>query len=137
MKVLLRVLTSLENPFQAGLGFTVHLGKTGDFVGRSALESLKETGGSNRKLCTIVIGEEDWLPLYGGEAVIVGGQGISRLRSAGYGHTVKRNIGFAYLPIETAAPDTVLAVEIFGEHIPARVASRILCDPTGSRLKGK
>ena len=130
-------ITSLENPFQAGLGFTVNLGKTGDFVGRSALESLRETGGSKRKLCTIVIGEENWLPLYGGEAVVSGGQGISRLRSAGYGHTVKRNIGFAYLPPESAAPDTILAVEIFGENVPARVASRILCDPTGSRLKGK
>lgn len=128
-------ITSLENPFQAGIGFTVHLDKPADFVGRSALESLKETHGDER-LFTVLIGEDEWLPLYGGEAVIADGRVIGRLRSVGYGHTVKKNIGYAYLPKEKAKMNMELEVEIFGENVSARVAPRTLYDPKGKQLKG-
>jgi 4-methylaminobutanoate oxidase (formaldehyde-forming) len=128
-------VTTLESPYEAGLGFTVNLKSGGDFIGRDALVQLKQTG-ITRKLCAIVIGESDWLPLYGGEAVIAGGKVITRLRSTGYGHTVKRNIGFAYLPLDLAVKDTPLEIEIFGEMVNAQVAPRILHDPQGIALKG-
>jgi 4-methylaminobutanoate oxidase (formaldehyde-forming) len=127
-------ITTLDNPFTAGLGFTVDLESGGNFIGREALKKIKDEGIQN-KLCTITIGGEDWLPLYGAEAVISDGKVISRLRSSSYGHTVRQNIGLAYLPLELAKVGTALEIEIFGDTVPAQVAPRILYDPRGEALK--
>lgn len=129
-------VTTLENPFEAGLGFTVDFDRGGDFIGKDALRRIRETG-VGRKVCTVVIGDGAWLPLYGGEAVVAGGRVVTRLRSTGYGHTVGQNIGLAYLPVDLAAAGTPLAVEIFGEMVAARVAPRSLYDPQGRALKGR
>ena len=127
-------ITTLDNPFEAGLGFTVDFANGGDFIGRDALQKIKAEGVPN-KLCTIVIGDEEWLPLYGAEAVISEGKVITRIRSSAYGHTVKKNIGLAYLPLELTKEGTALEIEIFGELVPAYVAPRILYDPKGKSLK--
>jgi glycine cleavage system aminomethyltransferase T len=126
-------ITTLDNPYAAGLGFTVDLDGA-DFIGRDALKRIKREGVQN-KLCTITIGSEEWLPLYGAEAVIAGDKVVSRLRSSGYGHTVRKNIGLAYLPLALSKEGTPLEVEIFGEMVPAQVAQRILHDPNGNALK--
>ena len=89
----------------------------------------------NDQARVVVIGGEDFLPLYGAEAVVSEGKVITRLRSSGYGHTVKKNIGLAYLPHELAKEGTALEIEIFGKLVPAHVAPRILYDPEGKALK--
>ncbi len=127
-------ITTQDNPFEAGLGFTVDFENGGDFIGCEALQKIKGEGVLKR-LCAIVIGGEDWLPLYGAEAVVLEGKVITRLRSSGYGHTVKKNIGLAYLPHELAKEGPALEIEIFGELVPAHVAPRILYDPEGKALK--
>ena len=126
-------ITTLENPYEAGVGFTVDL-NCGEFAGREALVKLKAQG-TGQRLCTLVIGGEAWESLYGGEAVLSGGKVVSRLRGAGYGHTVKKNIGYAYLPLELAKPGTELEVEIFEKMIPAQVGPRVIHDPKGESLR--
>ncbi|MEM4725052.1 MAG: glycine cleavage T C-terminal barrel domain-containing protein, partial [Candidatus Hadarchaeum sp.] len=91
--------------------------------------------GFKQKLCTVTIGNEEYLTLYGGEAVSIDGKVLGRLRSAGYGYTVKKNIGYVYLPTELAAVGTKLKVEVFGQHIDAEVAPDVLYDPRGERLR--
>jgi glycine cleavage system aminomethyltransferase T len=106
----------------------------GEFIGRQALLQ-KKAGGIKQRLHTLVIGGDDYLTLYGGEAVICGGNVISRLRSAGYGYTVRKNIGFAYLPVDMVPEKTKLEVDIFGETVAAEIAPDVLYDPTGAALK--
>src|SRR3990172_2625006 len=105
-------MTVLENPYEAGLGFCVRLNK-GAFIGRQALVQAKQAGPS-RKLCTVTIGDEEFIPLYGGEAVLMDGEVVGRLRSAGYGFTVRRNIAYTYLPVERTQPGSPIEVEVFG-----------------------
>jgi 4-methylaminobutanoate oxidase (formaldehyde-forming) len=126
-------VTMLENPYMAGLGFCVRLNK-GDFIGREALVKLKEQGQA-QKLCTLTIGGEDYLTIYGGEAVLQGSAVVGRLRSAGYGYTVKRNIAYSYLPVALAKTGTKLEVEVFGKRVPAEVADDVLYDPKGDCLR--
>jgi 4-methylaminobutanoate oxidase (formaldehyde-forming) len=126
-------VTPMENPYEAGLGFCVRLDK-GDFIGREALIRAREEG-LKRKLCTLVLDGDDYVPLYGGEAVYCNGQVISRLRSGGYGFTVNRNIGYAYLPVELSQMGTRLQVEVFEQRISAEVAPSVLYDPKGERLR--
>jgi 4-methylaminobutanoate oxidase (formaldehyde-forming) len=60
---------------------------------------------------------------------------VGRLRSAGYGFTVKKNIAYSYLPLELAKPGTKLEVEVFGSRLPAEVAPDVLYDPKGERVR--
>jgi glycine cleavage system T protein len=125
-------ITPVENPYEAGLGFCARLNK-GDFIGREALVAIKAAG-ALRKLCTLTLNGEAWV--YGGEPVYgADGRLLSRLRSGGYGYTVGKVIGLAYLPKEFAAPGTALEVETFGERVPAEVAADVLYDPKGERIR--
>lgn len=126
-------VTMLENPYEAGLGFCVRL-KKGDFLGRQALVQAREAGPA-QKLCTLTIGGPGYLTLYGGEAVHHGAAVLGRLRSGGYGYTVGKNIGLAYLPAALAVEGTTLEVDVFGERVPAVVAPDVLHDPKGERLR--
>jgi 4-methylaminobutanoate oxidase (formaldehyde-forming) len=125
-------LTQLEDPFQAGLGFCVKLGKAMPCIGRKALEErLRE--GPRRLLRTLLVGDEDYATVYGGEAVSFGGEVVGRIRSTAYGFTVRRNVAYAYLPAEVVEGDQV-SVEIFGTAVPAEVAATVLYDPAGERI---
>ncbi|MGH7345320.1 MAG: GcvT family protein [Candidatus Rokuibacteriota bacterium] len=128
-------LTPAENPYEAGLGFCVRLQK-GDFVGREPLLRIKAAGLS-RKLCTITLTAPmpDDCDLYGGEAVYADGRVVARLRSAGWGYTVAKHIGFVYLPTALSATGTALQVEAFGARFTAEVAPDVLYDPAGIRLR--
>jgi glycine cleavage system T protein len=125
-------ITPSDNPYEAGLGFCVRLGK-GDFIGRDALVRVKAEG-VTRRLATVTI--DPAATIYGGEAVWRDGRVLGRLRSGGYGYTVGRNIGFVYVPVELAqAVGTPLEVEVFGERVSAEVAPDVLYDPQGARIR--
>jgi glycine cleavage system aminomethyltransferase T len=86
-----------------------------------------------RRLRTLLVGEEQYLPVYGGEAVHMGGDVAGRIRSAAYGFTVGRNLAFAYLPAEVREGDEA-KVEIFGDLVTATVAADVLYDPSNERI---
>jgi glycine cleavage system aminomethyltransferase T len=129
-------ITPSDNPYDAGLGFCVRLNK-GDFIGREALLKIKSQG-IQQRLCTLTLAN-DGCVVYGGEAVYAGspanGRIVSRLRSAGYGYTVGKNIGYAYLPLDLAKEGTPLCIEVFGQRIGAEVAADVLYDPRGDRIR--
>jgi 4-methylaminobutanoate oxidase (formaldehyde-forming) len=123
-------LTAGDTPYEAGLGFCVALDK-GEFNGRRALAEAGER--PDRRLRTLLVGGEEYVPVYGGEAVLAGGEVVGRLRSAGYGFTVARTIGLAYLPAE-AEIGAPLEVEALGERVEAVVAGDALVDPENERI---
>jgi glycine cleavage system aminomethyltransferase T len=59
---------------------------------------------------------------------------VGRVRSAAYGYTVGQMIARAYLPCELA-PDTPLAVEVLGAHVPAELAADALYDGGNLRIR--
>jgi glycine cleavage system aminomethyltransferase T/glycine/D-amino acid oxidase-like deaminating enzyme len=125
-------MTMLETPFEAGLGPFVRLERE-SFLGRDALLAASRRP-PERRLTTIVIAAEAYLPLYGGEAVRADGAVIGRLRSVGWGPTVGRTIGYVYLP-STLGADTVLEVDLFDERVGATIAPDVLVDPDGARMR--
>ncbi|MBM3573078.1 MAG: FAD-dependent oxidoreductase, partial [Alphaproteobacteria bacterium] len=122
-------LTPDYNPFEAGLGFCVALGKS-DFLGKTALQRVKQTGPS-RRLCSFSI--DGWAPLYGGEAIMHRNIPVGSVTSAGYGHTVGRSIAFGYLPIDAVSADG-FAIEAFGRTWPAERHDHPLYDPKRERI---
>jgi dimethylglycine oxidase len=122
-------LTGGDTPFEAGLGFCVADDKS-EFNGRAALEEKRVPV---RRLRTLLVGGEEYLPIYGGEAVHMGGDVAGRIRSAAYGFTVGRNLAFAYLPAEVREGDEA-KVEIFGDLVAATVTADVLYDPSNERI---
>ena len=115
-------LTSSDTPFEAGLGFCVAPGKRPE-LDRAPAQRLR----------TLVVGGEDYLTVYGGEAVQASdGAVIGRVRSAAYGFTVRRNVALAKLPAELEEGAEV-QVDVLGELVPARVAPDALYDPGSER----
>ena len=126
-------VTQLETPYEAGLGFCVDLSKE-DFIGKDALVKQKAEG-VKRKLCTLVLDGEDFTQIYGGEAVYNDGVLLSRIRSGGYGYTLKKNIFYAYMPVDLAKAGTRVEVELIEGRYQGEVAKAVLFDPKGERLR--
>jgi glycine cleavage system aminomethyltransferase T len=73
-------------------------------------------------LRTLLVGEREYVTVYGGEAVYADGSIVGRLRSCAYGFTVGRNIAYSYLPI-ALGPGARVEVDVFGRRVPAEVVS--------------
>jgi glycine cleavage system aminomethyltransferase T/glycine/D-amino acid oxidase-like deaminating enzyme len=122
-------LTLLDNPFEAGLGFCVQLDK-GEFNGRQALVAARESG-IKRRLRTLAVGGDEYLPIYGGEAVHREGAVVGRLRSCAYGFTARKNLAYSYLPIDVR-PGGQVEVEVFGRLVPASVTADAVISKQGA-----
>jgi glycine cleavage system T protein len=123
-------ISPVDNPLEAGLGMFVKMNKQEDFFGRRALSRIKAQGLKTRLMALAMDAGGN---LYGGESVRAGGEMVGRIRSAGYGYTIGKDIGLVYLPLELAAAGTEVDVEVLGEQIKARVAERPLVEP---KVKG-
>ncbi len=126
-------VTQLESPYEAGLGFCVDLNKA-DFIGKQALVQQKQEG-LKRKLCTLVLDQDDYAQIYGGEVVYYEGNVISRVRSGGYGYTLKKNILYAYLPVEIAKAGTRVEVDLIEGRYQGQVTATVLLDPKGEHIR--
>jgi glycine cleavage system aminomethyltransferase T/glycine/D-amino acid oxidase-like deaminating enzyme len=102
-------------PDEAGLGFCVRLDKPGGFLGREAVLAARERG-VTRRLCCLTWDDPRAVAL-GGEPVLLGDAVLGRITSGGYGYTVGRSIGFAYLPVSAVQVGTRVAVEIAGRRV--------------------
>ena len=123
-------ITPEEDPFQAGLGFAVDLGK--DFLGKDALVARRDR--ERPRLATLAL-EDPRAMVLGNEPVFHGGDVVSRITSGGIGYAVERSIAFAYLPSPLPDPGTRLEVEVFGERVGAEIVGRALWDPAGERIR--
>ncbi len=91
-------ITPDYNPFEAGLQFLINWNK-GDFIGAEALAQIRQQG-VDRKLVCLALDEA--LPVFGGEAVFLGGQVIAQTTSGNFGYSVSKSLVLAYLPTAVA-----------------------------------
>ncbi len=60
---------------------------------------------------------------------------LSRVRSGGYGFTLKKNIMYAYLPVELAKAGNRFTVELIEGRQEAEVTATVLLDPKGEKAR--
>jgi len=125
-------ITPEESPFEAGLGFAVHL-EGSDFIGREALQRAKSEGIRKRLRCLTL--SDPRAQTLGNEPVRHGDEIVARITSGGIGYSVGRSIAYAYLPVGLAEVGRKLAVEVFGEWVEAEVTAEPLWDPAGERIR--
>jgi glycine cleavage system T protein (aminomethyltransferase) len=111
-------LDRTTNPFEAGLGRVVKLTKTGDFVGRAALERVSRDG-VTRKLVGLVLRERG-IARHGYPVHNATGQ-TGAVTSGTMSPTLGEAIAMAYVAPADAEPGTMLAVEIRGASVAAQV----------------
>ncbi|UBU15227.1 glycine cleavage system aminomethyltransferase GcvT [Nonomuraea gerenzanensis] len=105
-------LSAELTPFDAGLGRVVKFDKPGDFVGRSALEAVKDD--SPRRRLVGLVARSRRVPRHG-YPVTKDGVVVGEVTSGAPSQTLGKPIAMAY--VDTGA-DSGLAVDIRGSHEP-------------------
>jgi len=121
-------MTMENNPYEVGLGWTVDLGKSGDFIGKAALERIKDAG-PKRKLVGVII---EGPPIEFNMTkwpVTLGQRTIGRVTSAIHSPRLKANIGYAMVPTEHSDLGTELRVEHPEGPRTASVVKKPFLDP--------
>ncbi|WP_432930756.1 GcvT family protein [Microbispora sp. CA-135349] len=124
-------MTFEHDPYEAGLGFAVKLGK-GDFIGREALERRKE---NVRRRLTCLTVDDPAQVVMGKEPVYDGQAAVGYVTSAAFGYTIGKGIAYAWLPAELATPGRTLEIGYFDRRVTAVVAEEPLFDPAMERLR--
>ena len=107
-------------PYDAGLGRVVKLGKTGDFVGRAALERVAAEGARRRLVGLVIEGRgiaRHGYPVFAGE------RRTGVVTSGTQSPTLGVPIAMAYVAPEDSELDTRLDVEIRDARVEARVVA--------------
>ncbi len=119
-------LDETTSPYEAGVGWTVHLDK-GEFIGRAALLRQKEAGLS-RSLVGIAFDGLAFLPKPG-DAVSLDRGSIGRITSADIGYTLGRTLALAYLEPSIAEGAKVEVTTADGASAVGTVHRAALYDP--------
>jgi aminomethyltransferase len=103
--------------YEANLGWICKLGK-GDFIGREALVRQKEEGLS-RKLVGFEMVERGIAR--DGHEVFVDGKAVGQVTSGSPAPYLRKNIGLAYVPIESAIEGRDIQIDVRGRLVGAKI----------------
>jgi len=122
-------MTLANNVYEVGLDYLVDEGKSADYIGRDALKRIRAEG-VKQKLAGIEIEglriEMNAIPW----TVAANGSRTGRVTSALYSPRLKRNIGYALMPLAYSALGTSLTITIPGVGTrKAKVVPRPFVDP--------
>jgi 4-methylaminobutanoate oxidase (formaldehyde-forming) len=122
----------------AGLGAFVKL-KRGDFLGREAL--LEQRGRPLPRLLAGFTVEDADAVLLGRETIYRDGRRCGWLASGGYGHTIRKAIGYGYVRNDDGVDaDYVMGgayeLDVAGVRVPALPFLKPPYDPDGLRVRG-
>jgi aminomethyltransferase len=109
------------NPWEVGLGWVVSLHDGADFVGRAALQRLRDTGVSRRLVC---LRARERGIMRAGCPILRSGREVGKVTSGGYSPSLGVSIGMGFVPPDLADPGTALTVDVRGRHLAADVVPR-------------
>jgi aminomethyltransferase len=122
-------MTLDNNPYEVGLAWLIDHDKKANYMGKEALARVKAQG-VKRKLVGVEIAGA---PVEFNPAkwpVRKGGQAVGHITSALYSPRLKKNIGYAMVPVEHAGLGTELSVEVPGAGTrQATVVAKPFIDP--------
>jgi heterotetrameric sarcosine oxidase gamma subunit len=116
-----------ENPFEAGLQFSVRLDKANDFVGRAALRAVKDQA-LRKKLLTFVF-DDPAVVAWGGETIVIDGQTVGELSSVGWSPRAGACVGLGYVrgpAAQAIHQGTPVQIDLWGAAVGAAAWDRWL-----------
>jgi len=104
---------------EANLGWITKLNK-GDFIGRERLARQKQEG-VGRKLVGFEVTDRGIAR--DGQEVLIGGRRVGQVTSGSPAPFLKKNIGMAYVPVESAPEGGTLEIDVRGRLVGARIVT--------------
>jgi len=127
-------LDETTTPYEAGLGWTVKLGKPA-FAAKAALEKQKREG-VTRKLMMVELAGIEHLPARG-DRILVDGREAGSVSSADRGYAVKKSLALGYVPAALAKDGASATIEMAaGGTASGVLRERAVHDPAGKLTKG-
>ena len=129
-------ITSENNPFESGLSFAVNFKKKENFIGREALEKIKDQPLTNRlELFSLKNRFKPGKPLLlHDEPIFKKNKIVGYTTSSNFSFYYKKNICLAYIKSEIEDNDE-LFIEIEGTRHPLHLEKKPLHDPTSKFLR--
>jgi 4-methylaminobutanoate oxidase (formaldehyde-forming) len=132
-------MDNTDDPYEAGLGFTVRLDKPGGFIGKEACIAKKAAGPLKRRLAQVLVKNPEPL-LYHAEVVYRNGNPIGYVRSGSYGHTLGGAVGLFMIEADEPVDETYVKngtweIDIAGKIYPAGVSLTPLYDPEMTKIR--
>ena len=103
--------------YEANLGWICKLGK-GEFIGRDALAHQKDDG-LKRRLVGFEMTERGIAR--DEQEVVIDGQRVGQVTSGSPAPFLKKNIGFAYVPVEFATAGQAISIDVRGRLVGAEI----------------
>ena len=120
------------NPFELGLGRLVNLDSQIEFIGKSALQQIKDKGANRNQVGLEINGAPLEGPNTSFWSVKYNGAPIGKVTSAVYSPRLRENIALAMIEAQSTELGTVVDVEIGDETRTAKVVALPFYDPKKS-----
>lgn len=119
------------SPLATPLGFAIAWDTS--FVGRDALQKVKEQPNIKRRVVSLVFEDPNAWPI-GNEPIYLEDTIVGQTTSASYGHRAQAHVAIA--SVDENAIDARVDVDVAGNTFSARTQSKAAFDPAGSRMRG-
>ncbi|MDR2089892.1 MAG: aminomethyltransferase family protein [Clostridiales Family XIII bacterium] len=128
-----REMNDSTNPYELGLGWTVVPDKDTPCVANEALKKIKERGPANTLVGFVAPGRPE--AVVPGTPVFSDGEEIGKVTSAGFGWSVGKFIGMAYIKSEHAVFGCRMRLlPEKGTSVEVEIADKVFFDPEGKHL---
>jgi len=119
-----------NNPFEVtGMERLVEA-QEGDYVGKAALERIREQGVTRKLVGVEAPGDPSFFEITEARPALAAGQRVGRITDLVWSPRLQRNIGYVWVPAELAGPGNDLEIEWGnGERTPAKTAAIPFLDP--------
>ncbi len=124
-------MNSEHNPHEAGLAFAVRKG--GGYKGAEAFNAINPATISKRLVCLVL--ENPQHVVLGKEPVFHQGKVVGYVTSSYFGHTIGKQLAYAWVPAALSAVGTDLSIRYFNHDYLATVRQDPQFDPKMIRLK--
>lgn len=111
-------LSDSTNPIEAGLNWVVKLNKGCNFIGKDAIQKVKETG---PKVALVGFEMEDKGIARDSYPIVENKKIIGAVTSGTMSPSLKKAIGIGYVPVAFSAPGSKFSIDIRGSERVARV----------------
>lgn len=117
------------NPFELGLDRLVNLDMDAEFIGKFALQRIRDNGVSRKQVGLIIEGDAMSGPNTSFWTINLNGEAVGKVTSAVYSPRLKKNIALAMVAVDAAELGTELQVFTQTGETTATVVERPFFDP--------
>ena len=129
-------MDNMTNPFELGLDRLVALDSDADFIGKTALSTIRDKGITRKQIGLIIEGEAFAGPNTSFWPVICNDSVVGRVTSAVYSPRLEKNIAMAMIELASFDADGVVSVETSSGLRSAHITGLPFYDPSKNLAKG-